>query len=194
MLLSLIIFVFVGTVSPGGANALSMASGMRFGTQRSLPLILGLALGLATLAGSAAMGLTSVMLASPSISLSLKVAGSAYLLWLAWLIANGPTQLQADTEQTPFGVSKGLLLMWLNPKAWTMTLSASASFVFADLSVFMNGIIFSVVFLTCACVALLFWNCAGTTASALIKTQKQWRMVNITMGVLIAATVATLWT
>ena len=194
MLLSLLIFVFVATMSPGGATALAMASGMQFGVGRSLALIMGLAFGLAILAGAAALGLSTVILASPKISLVLKLAGSGYLLWLAWLIANAPTNQNTDAGQAPLTMTKGLLLMWLNPKAWAMTLSASASFVFTELSILWNGVIFCGVFLVAASISLLLWSFVGKTTSKLIKSPRQWRMVNITMGVLIAATVATLWT
>ena len=46
-LLSLLAFAVVATATPGGANLLAASAGARFGLARSLPLLLGLSLGLA---------------------------------------------------------------------------------------------------------------------------------------------------
>ena len=193
MMMSLLMFVFVATISPGGATTLAMASGMQFGILKSIPLIAGLAVGLAVLAGSASLGLASIILSSPQFSLLLKLAGSTYLIWLAWLIANAPVKQASNTEQMPMTLFKGLFLMWLNPKAWAMTLSASASFLFTDQSVLINVAIFSGIFLLGASVSLTFWSCIGRTAASLIKTDRQWQLINITMGLLIALSVFTIW-
>ena len=77
-------FVTVSTVSPGGATTLATASGANFGFRRSLPLIAGIAVGLASMAAAAAAGLAGLLLAMPSLQLVLKGIGSLYLLWLAW--------------------------------------------------------------------------------------------------------------
>lgn len=193
MMLSLLMFVFIATISPGGATALAMASGMRFGVVKSIPLIAGLAMGLAILAGFASIGLASIILSSPQISLILKLAGSAYLIWLAWLIANAPVNQHSDAGQKPMTLLKGLFLMWLNPKAWAMTLSASASFIFTDQSALINGTIFCGVFLIGASISLMLWSCAGRTAASLIRTDRQWQLINITIGALIALSVFTIW-
>ena len=49
-LFSLIVFVIVATITPGGATTLATASGTQFGFRRSVPLLGGIALGLASLA------------------------------------------------------------------------------------------------------------------------------------------------
>ncbi|MGI4982844.1 MAG: LysE family translocator, partial [Janthinobacterium lividum] len=61
--LSLFLFVVVATASPGGATTLATASGVRFGFARSMPLMAGIATGLALLAAVAALGLGALLLA-----------------------------------------------------------------------------------------------------------------------------------
>ena len=58
----LFLFVAVATVTPGGATMLATASGVRFGFARSIPLMLGIAMGLALLAAVAALGLGRLLL------------------------------------------------------------------------------------------------------------------------------------
>ena len=82
-MISLTGFAVAATVSPGGATALATASGIRFGYARSLPLVIGMASSLAVLISVSALGLAAVILALPALALVMKLAGSAYLVWLA---------------------------------------------------------------------------------------------------------------
>ncbi|MGY4471628.1 threonine/homoserine/homoserine lactone efflux protein [Bradyrhizobium sp. LB9.1b] len=126
--LPLILFVIVSTITPGGATTLATASGAHFGYRRSIPLMAGIAVGLASMAASAAAGLGSVLLALPSLQLAMKAIGSLYLLWLAWKIGrSGPPHLQANLAK-PTSFLGGVWLLWHNPKGWAMTLGAAASF------------------------------------------------------------------
>ncbi|MCA3917522.1 MAG: LysE family translocator, partial [Burkholderia sp.] len=61
--LPLMLFVIVSTVTPGGATTLATASGAHFGYRRSLPMMAGIAAGLASMAAAAAAGLGSMLLA-----------------------------------------------------------------------------------------------------------------------------------
>ena len=74
--LPLMLFVIVSTVTPGGATTLATASGAHFGYRRSLPMMAGIAAGLASMAAAAAAGLGSVLLALPTLQLAMKAVGS----------------------------------------------------------------------------------------------------------------------
>ena len=52
--LPLILFAVVSTFTPGAATTLATASGAHFGFRRSVPLMAGAALGLASMAATAA--------------------------------------------------------------------------------------------------------------------------------------------
>ena len=86
---SFVLFVVVATVTPGGATTLATASGAQFGLRRSMPLLSGMAVGLATLAGAAASGMSALLQTLPVLELAMKLAGSSYLLWLACRIGGG---------------------------------------------------------------------------------------------------------
>lgn len=126
--LPLLVFVLVSTITPGGATTLATASGAHFGYRRSLPYMVGIAAGLASMAASTAAGLGGVVLALPGLQLGMKALGSLYLLWLAWRIGrSGPPHVAARLNK-PAGFVGGLWMLWHNPKGWTMTLGAAASF------------------------------------------------------------------
>ncbi|MEM8800982.1 MAG: LysE family transporter [Pseudomonadota bacterium] len=86
-LLPLIGFVFAATASPGGATTLVTASGTRFGYVGSIPLMAGICLGMCSLTAAIAGGLGAVLLAFPTLELALRLIGSLYLLYFAWMIA-----------------------------------------------------------------------------------------------------------
>ena len=112
----LFVFVLVSTMSPGGATTLATASGASFGFRRSVPLIAGIAAGLATMAASAAAGLGGVLLAVPSLQFASKSLGLVYLLWLAWQVAGrGPPHIAASIAK-PSTFAAGVWLLWHNPK------------------------------------------------------------------------------
>src|SRR5688572_2838726 len=127
-LLPLILFAAVATGTPGAATTLATASGASFGFRRSVPLLAGVAFGLALLAAAAASGLATLLLAAPALHLALKIVGSVYLLWLAFQIGRKGRPQKAADMAAPTSLLGGAFLQWLNPKAWAMTLGAAASF------------------------------------------------------------------
>jgi threonine/homoserine/homoserine lactone efflux protein len=193
LLLPLLLFVCIATLSPGGATALATASGSQFGFRRSLPLIAGIALGLATLAAAAAAGLAGVFLALPSFQMVLRGAGSAYLLWLAWKIArSGRPNLTSKTKK-PLTFASGVMLLWLNPKGWTMTLSAAATFATLATSPAELAALLGVTFGVFATLSLSVWCVTGLLLARVLRTDQQWRLTNAVLGLLLAASIAPIW-
>lgn len=164
-------FAFVATVSPGGATTLATASGTRFGFRRSLPLLAGIAAGLATLAAAAALGLATVMTAIPGQQLLVRIAGTIYLLWLARGIARSGAPKGADLAR-PRTFPNGLLLPWLNPKAGAMTLSAAAAFAGPSTGTAQLTGVLGVCFGLGAAASLTLWCAAGTVFARLLHTDR----------------------
>ncbi|MDR7305527.1 LysE family translocator [Rhodoferax saidenbachensis] len=192
-LLPLALFVLTSTLTPGGATTLATASGAQFGFRRSLPLLAGLSTGLATLACIAATGLSGLMLAVPSLQLAMKLAGTAYLFWLAWKIGrSGPPHLQTQLA-TPLGFLAGAGMLWMNPKAWAMTTGAGASFAGLAHHPAQLVTLLGAAFGLAAIVSLTIWCWTGLVLSQLLRTAAQWHTVNAILGALLAASVVPMW-
>ncbi|WP_118178776.1 LysE family translocator [Paraburkholderia phosphatilytica] len=192
-ILPLLLFVAVATVTPGGATTLATASGARFGFIRSIPLMLGIAMGLALLAAVAALGLSGLLLAMPSLQTAVKAIGSAYLLWLAWRIAhNGPPHT-SDGPARPVTLVSGVLLLWLNPKSWAMTVGAAASFALLASSPHRLAMLLGTAFGVAACISLALWCALGVLLARLFRTPRHWHILNLAMGALLAASVIPTW-
>jgi threonine/homoserine/homoserine lactone efflux protein len=189
----LLLFAAVATVTPGGATTLATASGARFGFVRSIPLMLGIAIGLASLAAVAALGLGGLMLAVPSLQTAVKALGSAYLLWLAWRIASSGPPNAGDGPSRPVTLVNGVLLLWLNPKGWAMTVGAAASFALLASNSNRLAILLSTAFGVAACASVALWCALGVLLARLLRTPRHWRMLNLAMGALLAASLIPTW-
>ncbi|TDG04418.1 LysE family translocator [Paraburkholderia guartelaensis] len=192
-ILPLLLFVVIATVTPGGATTLATASGARFGFARSIPLMLGIAVGLALLAAVAALGLGRLLLALPSLQTVVKALGSAYLLWLAWHIARSGAPNAGNGPARPVTLVNGFLLLLLNPKSWAMTVGAAASFALLASSPNRLALLLSAAFGVAACVSLAFWCALGVLLARLFTTPLHWRVLNLVMGALLAASLIPIW-
>jgi threonine/homoserine/homoserine lactone efflux protein len=192
-LIPLFLFAIVSTISPGGATTLATASGANFGFHRSVPLIAGIATGLASMAASAAVGLGSVLLAAPSMQFVMKAAGSAYLLWLAWQLARrGPPSTGMGANK-PTSFVMGVWMLWHNPKGWAMTVGAAASFAAVASGPVSLGLTLGITFGLCAVISLSLWCTAGLILARILRTQTQWRALNVTLGVSLALSILPIW-
>lgn len=192
-LLSLVLFAIVATGTPGAATALATASGVRFGFRRSIPAMAGCAFGLSSVAATAAAGLGALLQAAPTLQLAMKVAGSAYLLWLAWRIGRSGSPRRADAADAPAGFVSGVLLLWLTPKGWSTSLAAAASFAALGAGPLGFALLLAATLGLTAAVSLCLWCAAGLVLARTLRTDRQWRMVNAGLGLVLAISVLPMW-
>jgi threonine/homoserine/homoserine lactone efflux protein len=191
--LPLLVFVFVSTVTPGGATTLATASGAHFGYRRSLPYMTGIAAGLASMAAAAAAGLSGILLTLPALQTGMKAVGSVYLLWLASRIArSGPPRLSTQLRR-PTGFASGVWMLWHNPKGWAMTLGAAASFAALAHGPMQLGALLGLSFGVAAMVSLSLWCCAGVAFARLLHTDAQWHGLNGALALLLVISIAAMW-
>ena len=189
-----ILFAIASTASPGGATTLATASGVHFGWRRSLPLLCGIAFGLSLLTGAAASGLATLLQSLPILALLLKIAGSAYLLWLAIGIGRAGAPNSRNGEQdAPYTFLAGMVLLIWNPKAWAMGFGAAASFAALAADPVSLALIMGATFGASAMTFLSLWCAAGAALARILHTERQWRMLNILLAVLLAATIPPIW-
>ena len=189
----LLLFVVAATLSPGGATTLATASGASFGFRRSVPLIAGIAAGLASMAAAAAAGLGGLLLAVPALQLVMRIFGSLYLLWLAVQIATRGAPHKMAGAATPSSFLAGVWMLWHNPKGWAMTVGAAASFAALADGPIRLGLLLGAAFGAAAGASLSLCCGAGLLLARALRTDAQWRVLNVALGVLLAASVVPIW-
>lgn len=129
LLLALTAFAFVSSITPGPNNLMLMASGANFGFARSLPHALGVTLGFMAMVFLVGLGAGRVFEAFPLAHDALKAACALYLIYLAWKIASAtPPSAEAAARARPFSFTQAALFQWVNPKGWTMALTAVTAY------------------------------------------------------------------
>jgi threonine/homoserine/homoserine lactone efflux protein len=86
-ILPLLAFVVAATVTPGPNNLMVLVSGANWGLARTLPHIAGIAFGFPAMIIAVGLGLGVVFETMPGLEVVLKYVAFAYLLWLAWRMA-----------------------------------------------------------------------------------------------------------
>ena len=126
-------FGLATSITPGPNNMMLLASGLNFGVRRTLPLMFGISVGYVVLMLAVGFGLGEGLRAVPGAFLALKIAGGAYMLWLAWRIAvaapPGEEDPSAAAERRPLGFLGAIAFQWINPKAWVIVVTAAATYV-----------------------------------------------------------------
>ncbi len=125
ILTALLLFAFVSSITPGPNNLMLMASGANFGFARTIPHMLGVGIGFVVMVALVGIGLMQVFDRYPIAHTVLAVLSVTYLLWLAWKVANaGAPEEGRGTSGTPMTFMQAAMFQWVNPKAWTMALTA----------------------------------------------------------------------
>jgi threonine/homoserine/homoserine lactone efflux protein len=187
LLLAFIAFAFVTSVTPGPNNMMLLASGVNFGLRRSLPHMFGISLGFMLLVASVGLGLGQLFEQVPLLYSVLRYLGAAYLLYLAWKIANsGAPSSQASTTAKPFSFLQAAAFQWVNPKAWIMAIGAITTYTPHENFV-SNVLLIAALFALVNCPSVGLWTIAGSLLRNWLNNARALRVFNISMALLLVA-------
>ena len=187
--LSLLLFTATMTITPGPNNIMLAASGFNFGYIRTIPHVLGIAFGFVTLCLAVAFGLGAVFQQFPVVHTSLKVLGSAYLLWLAWKIATAEPASEHTSTGKPFTFWQAAIFQYVNPKAWTMAITGISAFTLQGDLLIPSALAVVVAFGLVEYPCCSFWAVLGTQVRRFLSSPKNLRRFNQGLGVLTAGCV-----
>ncbi len=189
---ALVAFAFVGSFSPGPNNAVLWASGISFGFRRTIPHVVGAALGVGALVVGVAAGIGAFLEAVPAASLGLRIAGSAYLLYVAWRVV-GSGMIGGAEVARPLSVWEAAWFQWLNPKAWVFAVAVVGTFLPEDVPkpagiALLTGVVVGVIV-----VSLTIWAAGGAALARFVADERRRRVVNLLLAAVIVASVVLLW-
>lgn len=187
LFLGLLAFSFVSSTTPGPNNLMLMASGTNFGFTRTIPHMLGVAIGFMVMVVLVGLGLAKLFDAVPVLRTVLKIGSVGYLVYLAWKIATSSAPKDdAASSAKPMTFIQAALFQWVNPKAWTMALGAVSVYVPASnpiLGLFLVAGIFGAINLP----VVSTWAAMGVQLRRFLQDPAKLRIFNITAAILLLA-------
>ena len=187
---ALLLFAIAGAFTPGPNNLMITASGANFGYWRSLPHVMGVTLGFPAMLIAMAFGLIQIFDTWPVLHKILRVAGAAYMVYLAFRIATSTTAGKAQNTPQPLSFVEAALFQWINPKAVFYALSALSIFTTPEGNFTEEITQLTIVTLLVSFSSITTWCLFGTAIGHLLKSQRAYRIFNWTMAATLIASIA----
>jgi threonine/homoserine/homoserine lactone efflux protein len=185
LILALVGFAFVTSITPGPNNLMLMASGANFGFRLTIPHMLGISLGHMLMIVLVGLGLNQIFVAYPPLHTAMKVASVGYLLYLAWKIASAAPPKDGESKGKPFTFLQAALFQWVNPKGWFMALTAIS--VYAPDQAFASILVVAAVFAAINLPSVSAWTVMGQQIRHILTSNARLRAYNWTMAALLVA-------
>lgn len=194
-MIEFIIAVVFLLITPGPGVLTTAGIGAAYGYRAGLGFVGGLMLGGFINMMIVISGLAALVLAIASLRFVLLIGSVAYLLYLAWRIASAGAKVGFAPADTPLGFKNGLMLQFINPKAYVVSTTLFSGFIFLPdspiLEVVLKLIVFNLIWLP----VHLVWLGFGAKIGSLDPPQSRQRAINIGMALALVTVVGiALWT
>ena len=191
-IISLCLFMFVTSCSPGPNNIVASYSGFNFGVLKTIPHMCGVIFGFTTLVTIMNFGLVNVFQKYPIIQEILKYTGTLFLIYLAYKISFSKTS--SDTEKkNPVKFIETFFFQFINPKSVIVSVIMVSTYVdrgndFLFYSFWVIGVAF--IF---AIISINFWTLVGKFLRRFATNEKFIKRFNYVMSLLLLACIVTFY-
>ncbi|MDH3440497.1 MAG: LysE family translocator [Gammaproteobacteria bacterium] len=197
LFVSLVGFAFIAAITPGPNNLLLMSSGALFGLRKTVPHLIGIQLGFATLATASVFGLGTLVDRWPWLITVVRLLGASWLVWLSIRFFRAAVQNQSTEARMekapisrPFRFVEAILFQWVNPKGIITAVSSAGAYIAIAETPLQRAAILAVVFMITGTFACTTWTIAGDSLNRYMSSGQSATWMNAGMGVLIVATAA----
>ncbi len=126
---ALLVLATAMSFSPGPNTTLSTTLAANGGLPRAMRFIFAVPVGWTLLLALCAAGIGALVTAAPILRVAIKALGIGYLLWLAVKLSNSNTLGKADDSQLQVGFGQGVMLQFLNIKAWLLAIALVSGWI-----------------------------------------------------------------
>ena len=126
---ALLLVATAASFTPGPNTTLSTAIAANRGLRGAMRFVCAVPVGWGLLFLACAMGVGALIVAVPALRWAVLGLGTAYMLWLAARLARSGTLAQADGARLDVTFWQGVLLQFLNIKAWMLALAVVAGWI-----------------------------------------------------------------
>tara|TARA_Y100000748_G_scaffold292786_1_gene281666 strand:+ start:279 stop:869 length:591 start_codon:yes stop_codon:yes gene_type:complete len=191
-LISLSLFMFVTSCSPGPNNIVASHSGFNHGLKKTIPLMLGVIFGFTFMLSLVNFGLINVFKLYPIIQKALVITGSIFLIYLAYKISFSKSS-EENNKLKPVNFIETFLFQFLNPKGVIVAIIAVSTYVetgnkFINHSIWLLGVAFLF-----AVISIVFWTLIGKFMRKFATNDKFIKLFNYVMSALLLCCIATFY-
>lgn len=188
VLISMAAFALASSITPGPVNVVALSSGARYGLGSALTHVTGATLGFTLLLILIGFGLHELLSHFPYLILTIKWAGVAFLLYMAWKLALDDGRLNAEAEGHRPSMMDGAVMQWLNPKAWLACIAGMGVFAASGEPVLIWQ--FAAIYFVICYLSLASWAIAGAFLRQYLTSDLGIRIFNRCMAALLISCAA----
>jgi threonine/homoserine/homoserine lactone efflux protein len=178
----LVLFAAAMCFTPGPNVIMITASAANFGFRCVIPQMLGITFGFGFMIMAAGFGLAALLHAAPQLHMTLKYAGAAYLLYLAWRIARADAASRDTRRAKPFSFVEAMLFTWVNPKGWVTALGALAAYTSAQGDVLLQTSVIAGVLAAACFASVVVWAGFGVAIARFLGSPRARMAFNWSMA------------
>ena len=191
-ILSMSLFMFVTSCSPGPNNILASYSAFNFGVIKTIPHMCGVIFGFTTLVVVINFGLINIFKMFPIIQEMLKYAGTIFLIYLAYKISFSKFNSGNSTDN-PVKFIETFFFQFLNPKAVIVAIIIVSTYVDSGENFFIHSLWVIAVAFIFACFSITFWTLIGKFLRKFATNEKFIKLFNYVMSILLLGCIATFY-
>ena len=191
-ILSLSLFMFVTSCSPGPNNVVASHSGFNHGIKKSIPLMLGVIFGFTTMLAIINFGLINIFNLYPIIQKVLIGTGTIFLIYLSYKISFSKSSDKNESLK-PVNFIETFFYQFLNPKGVIVAVIAASTYTESGIN-FMNYSLWmlSIAFLF-AILSIIFWTFIGKFMRKFATNEKFIKWFNYVMSTLLLSCIASFY-
>lgn len=181
LIIAMCAFSFSMSVSPGPVNLICLSSGINYGFRKTLPFVSGATIGFVILLSVIGFGLGVIATNTAYLFDVLPYLGSGFIGYMAFkiLTANGQLTTEAQNSVPPTFI-QGILLQWLNPKAWMACFAGTAAFNVDDSN--QTLLLFICIYFATCYAGIACWALIGDKVGAWLTNPHNIKRFNALMG------------
>ncbi|MBC3864285.1 LysE family translocator [Undibacterium jejuense] len=182
-LLPLMSYCLVMSGTPGPNNVMLATSGANFGYRGAQPAIFGIQFGVFVQTVVTCLGLGSVFVAYPITQQVLRIAGSLYLMYLAYKLSGASISEAHAPQQVSF--TQAAIFQALNPKSWVKAVTLASVFMPAGANAINGALMLAIIGTLIGTPCNIMWALFGVSIRNLLKDPRKQRAFNLTMGAIL---------
>jgi threonine/homoserine/homoserine lactone efflux protein len=187
-----LLYASLMSITPGPNNLMLLSYGKAYGFNDSKNVMLGIFLGFFIMLCLAGYGIANIITANPAAGLILKIVGSLWMLYLAFVLRKISIETKSG-ESAAIGFGQAFFMQFVNLKAWVMAISGASAFLPQSDNIHLNVFVYAISFGLVGFPCMLVWLKMGDLVAKMFNSVKASRVLGCTMFVLMIISIITIW-